>query len=494
MTAKLPPPTRGTGADSAGHALLDRQLAWMVRLRWLAALGVIAGGFLEGFFLRWYGTGLWIAIARALLLLANILFWFALPPTEEDDPARPPLPPRVPFSQRKPRLYALAWAQILSDLLCLTALVALTDGINSPVRGFFVFHMVFASLLLPTAMAFGVAFFAIALVETALFLQEGPQRTPPVLAISLGWDLTLLTTVYLASKITGRIRRQRRRLLRQNARIRRLAEQLHRQQASLVQQEKMVTMGQMAAGVAHEVANPLASMDGLLQLMERRPDRVTAENLARLREQILRINGIVRQLTTLAHPRTQGGTGPGGAATEEFVQGNLNVILTRALEVLRFDQRLKRIVVHRHLDEALPSLRMQPDALEQVMMNLIINAVDAMENVATPTLTITTTRLVPAALPAAGAAASASPPPGVSMQVPAVELRIQDNGIGVPPELRERLFEPFFTTKPVGKGTGLGLSISLTVIRRHEGTITLQSPPPGAPTGTVFIIRLPATG
>jgi signal transduction histidine kinase len=445
----------------------------MVRLRWLAAPVVIAGGIAEGLLLRWYGTGPWIALAGFLLLLANAAFYLALPRVAP--PARP-----LPFRQRKPRLYALAWAQILSDLLCLTALVALTDGINSPVRGFFVFHMVFASLLLPTSMAFAVAAIAIVLVETALFLLEGTKRTPPLLAVSFGWDLTLLATVYLASVIVGRLRRQRRRLLRQNARIRRLAHKLRRQQEGLIQQEKMVTMGQMAAGVAHEVANPLASMDGLLQLMERRPDRVTADNLARLREQILRINTIVRQLTTLAHPRAQGGTGgsgAGGGAGEEFVQANLNDIVTHTLDVLRFDRRLKNIKVEKHLDPALPNIRMQPGALEQVIMNLVINAVDAMENVAppaTPTLTITTIPL----------------PRGPDAS-PAIELRIADNGTGVPPDLRDRLFEPFFTTKPVGKGTGLGLSISLTVLRRHHGTVTLESPPPNAPTGTVFIITLP---
>jgi len=220
----------------------------------------------------------------------------------------------------------------------------------------------------------------------------------------------------------------------------------------------MVAMGQMAAGVAHEVANPLASMDGLLQLLERRPEKISLENMARLREQISRISQIVRQLTTFAHPQ----------------EGNwqitgLNDVVTRALDVLHFDPRFKKVTIDKELAPDLPPIRMLPSAIEQVLINMAINAADAMDSVASPRLLIRT-RLVED-----GNGRNAL-------------LEIQDNGHGIAPHVRDRIFEPFFTTKPVGKGTGLGLSISYSLVRKHGGEISLTSSPGR---GTSFIIQLP---
>jgi signal transduction histidine kinase len=221
----------------------------------------------------------------------------------------------------------------------------------------------------------------------------------------------------------------------------------------------MIAMGQMAAGVAHEVANPLASMDGLLQLLERRPDKATPENFARLREQIARITGIVRQLTDFAHPGAGGG---------EWREASVNDVIAKALEVLRFDRRLKRATVNKELDPNVPAMRIQPAALEQVIINMSLNAADAMEGVEQPTLRVTT-----------------------QLRDGEVVIAIADNGVGMPAEVRRRIFEPFFTTKPVGKGTGLGLSISYSLIRKHDGQIEVASTPNQ---GTTFEIRLPVQG
>jgi len=216
----------------------------------------------------------------------------------------------------------------------------------------------------------------------------------------------------------------------------------------------MIAMGQMAAGVAHEVANPLASMDGLLQLLERRPESISPEKISRLREQIARITQIVRQLTDFAH------------AGGEWTDAQLNTVVTKALEVLRFDRRMKRITVECSLDPALPPMRLQPVALEQVVINMALNAADAMDAVAAPHLKIVTALFSP----------------------DEAELSIEDNGAGIPEGIRQRIFEPFFTTKPVGKGTGLGLSISYTLVQKHLGHILVDSSPGK---GTRFTIRLP---
>ena len=418
------------------------QQAWITRLRWLAGSFVLLGGTTEESCLHWYGTGIQITLLGLIILAYNgciTLFSRSLA--------------RQARGAARVSMYALVWMQVLADLCSLTLLTAWTGGYDSPVRALFVCHMVFAALLFNRVQAFGIAFIAIGIVEGTLLMTSGhvPNRTQMVAGI--GWDLTLLVTVYLAGRLSRNLRTQRRRLLRQNRRIREMTVRLGRQQQLMIQQEKMIAMGQMAAGVAHEVANPLASMDGLLQLLERRPEKVSAENIARLREQIVRVTGIVRQLTDFAHP--------GG----EWQDANLNDVVNKALEVLRFDRRLRRAKIEKQLDPSVPVMRIQPDALEQVIINMAINAGDAMDAIDSPRLEIRTQLLNNEII-----------------------LTIADNGMGIPPAVRDRIFEPFFTTKPVGKGTGLGLSISYSLVRKHEGRIIVESTPD---VGTTFKIHLP---
>jgi len=418
------------------------QQAWVSHLRWLAGSIVVSGGLLEAAWLHWYGTGPQIAILGVVILVYNCVFVGVSRSIARQSRAI-----------ARESLYVLVWTQIVADLVCLTLLTLWTGDYDSPLRALFVLHMVFASLLLDRVRAFGVAFAAIGMVEGTLLMFAGRAPTRMEAVGGIGWDLTLLATVYLASRLTYSLRWQRRRLLRQNRRIREMSSRLKQTQQLMIQQEKMIAMGQMAAGVAHEVANPLASMDGLLQLLERRPEKITAENMGRLREQIARIAGIVRQLTDFAHP--------GG----EWKEASLNDVVTKALDVLRFDRRLKRVTIDKQLDAAVPLMRIQPAALEQVIINMAINAGDAMDAVENPRLIVRTERADGAVL-----------------------LTIADNGVGIPPQVRDRIFEPFFTTKPVGKGTGLGLSISYSLVRSHDGHIAVSSSPNQ---GTAFEIRLP---
>ena len=191
-------------------------------------------------------------------------------------------------------LLALACTQMLLDLTCLTVLTVLSGGISSPVRGFFIFHMVFASLLLPRLLAYGGARPALLLMTAGLWVTgQWPGRAYES-ANLLAWVAMLMVTVWLANGITRRLRKQRRASSKQNRRIHQMSDELRRQQQALIQHEKMAVAGRMAAGVAHEIANPLASMDGLLQLIERRPDRPRPEAIATLREQVARISQIVR--------------------------------------------------------------------------------------------------------------------------------------------------------------------------------------------------------
>lgn len=236
--------------------------------------------------------------------------------------------------------------------------------------------------------------------------------------------------------------------------LKQLNTELQRQQQALIQSEKMSAMGQMAAGIAHEIANPLASMDSLLQLIDRYPDRIKPDTVATLREQIKRIHRIVQQMTEFAHPNETG-----------WETVRLNEVVAGALEMVRYDHRLRSVEVVSQLSDEVETIRLIPSAFQQVLINMILNALDALENAAHPVLSIST-----------------------RLEAKYCVIEITDNGDGIPDEIKNRIFEPFFTTKPVGKGTGLGLSISYSLIKQHGGSCVVESTLGG---GTTFIIRLP---
>jgi C4-dicarboxylate-specific signal transduction histidine kinase len=269
--------------------------------------------------------------------------------------------------------------------------------------------------------------------------------------------LMLLLTVTFTNHITRDLRRHRRRLLRQNRRIRAMTSRLRQNQKSMILQEKMVALGQMAAGVAHEVTNPLANMDRLLQLAQRNPSRMNVETVGTLREQIARINSIVHQMQSFAHPNEG-----------EMQRLALNELVAKAIEMVRMDSRARKAKVHSELSDEVGLAQIRPQALQQVLVNLMLNALDAMADVTGPTLRITTYRA------------------GQWYYIDVI-----DNGTGIKPEHMNRLFEPFFTTKPVGKSTGLGLSISYKLIQRQGGAIEVRSE---LGKGTTMSIRLPAVG
>ncbi len=423
---------------AAGGALVA-QLRWFVRMRWVAGAAVLAAAMLDWQTLGWYGRAPLMAGLGAVILVYNLIL-------------RGLIAPRALSGRRA--LFMLSWVQILLDLLCLTTLAIWTGGAASPLLGFYVFHMVFASLLLNRRMAYTAAGASGLMLGLGLWLSEQFPHDRRERLVLIGWIITLALTVHLANRIVRGLRRQRRRLVRQNRRIRAMDVQLRRHQHALIQHEKMVAMGQMAAGVTHEIANPLASMDSVLQLLERRPERLTPERVGTLRQQVERINRIIKQMKAFAHPQEL-----------DRQAMSLNEAVEQALDVLRFDPRLNAVQLERDFSPDAGSLPLLPQSLQQVLVNLIGNALDAMEGAAQPRLMVRTARQE-----------------GVCI------VEVSDNGSGIAPEHLTRLFEPFFTTKPVGKGTGLGLSISDSLIQRQGGSISVKSRPGE---GTRFTIRLP---
>lgn len=429
------------GVALAHRGPLHVQIDWFIRLRWLAALAVVVGAWADMRWLGWYERAGQIAIVGVVIAAYNGLIWWMLCSL----PAR---------GSNLRFLQILACIQLFLDLGCLTVLILWTGGVDSPLTPFYVLHMVFASLLLPRAMAYLCAMVAIGMYLMALWMAGLLPHDRNSWLLIVGRALALLATVHLANHITRNIRIQRRRLVKKNRRIRAMGRQLKRHQRALAQQEKMVALGQMAAGVTHEIANPLASMDSLLQLMQRKPDKLRPDAITTLREQIDRVNQIIHQMKTFAHPLD------GQQQTVE-----LNEVVDQALHMIRFDKRLKDVKLEKHLSPHAGRLALLPQALQQVLVNLIINALDAMAQTPDPMLTVRTDRREGWCV-----------------------VEVTDNGTGIAHEHMGRLFEPFFTTKPVGKGTGLGLSISYSLIQKQGGSISVKTHPGQ---GSSFIIRLP---
>ncbi len=229
-------------------------------------------------------------------------------------------------------------------------------------------------------------------------------------------------------------------------------------QEQLIQSEKMSAIGQLVSGVAHELNNPLAGISAFAQLLlaEKRfpPDQRTAAET--IYSEARRASRIVQNLLTFAR---QHKAEKGPAA--------LNQVLDDTLELRGYELRVRGIDVRREYDEALPDTMGDGHQLQQVFLNLITNAEQAMERAEGRhhRLTVRTRN--------AG---------------DIIRIEVEDTGAGVPPNLLERIFNPFFTTKPTGHGTGLGLSISLGIVREHEGRIWAENGPQG---GARFIVELP---
>jgi len=230
-------------------------------------------------------------------------------------------------------------------------------------------------------------------------------------------------------------------------------EELRRAQKQLLQSEKLATIGQMAAGIAHELNTPLTYIMGNLELLESQPTSpAQREMLSSIALGAERITGLAQRLLAFSRP-----------AEEEPVALAVNEIVERSLELCHYQILKGGVQLRRELAASLPRIEGVANQLETALINLVVNAVHAMEGGGT--LQVTT-----------------------SARDGHVEIAVADSGPGIPVEIQPTIFEPFFTTKPEGKGTGLGLSTVLMIVERHKGRIEFTSAP-GA--GTTFRITIP---
>jgi len=228
----------------------------------------------------------------------------------------------------------------------------------------------------------------------------------------------------------------------------------------LIRSGKLAALGELSAGLAHEINNPLAIISGYAQMLQAEPTMDEARKQRYLKEivaQTDRVARIVRKVRNFARP---------GETRMESV--DINGTLIRTLSLLRDRVHLKNIRINEDLDFSLPRIKADKNQLEQIFLNIIINAVQAMPNGGELTLRTKFRRQ------------------GTKVSSKRVELTIIDTGCGVPKENLGRIFDPFFTTKH--DSTGLGLSITHSLVNQHHGTIAVESE---VGKGTSFVIAFP---
>ncbi|MBI5026862.1 MAG: HAMP domain-containing protein [Nitrospirae bacterium] len=236
-------------------------------------------------------------------------------------------------------------------------------------------------------------------------------------------------------------------------------EEIRKSHEQMIHTEKLASLGRMAAGVAHEINSPLTGIVTFAHLMLKRippENKLDREDLEVIIEQAERCSKIIKGLLGFSR-----------ATPSEKRLLNINEVINRSIRMVSSKADFHNIKFEINMDDTLPPVAGDLSQLQQVFLNILINASDAMNN--RGAIHVATRRVF-------------------ENETAFVEVEFTDTGPGIPEEHLEKLFEPFFTTKPVGKGTGLGLAVSHGIIQEHGGTITAKSE---RGKGASFFIRLP---
>ncbi len=231
--------------------------------------------------------------------------------------------------------------------------------------------------------------------------------------------------------------------------------ELKNAQKEIYHAEKLASIGRLASGVAHEINNPLMGLKNCAQSIDSEPENInqTKSYINLMTEGLEKIESIVRKLLDFAHKKSH-----------EYHEVNLKNSLERVIQLINYRLEKNDIKIETKYNSDLSSINADPQLLEEVFMNIMINAVDAM--------------------PRGGKIILSAQNSGKQK----VEVNIVDNGFGISEANIDKIFDPFFTTKEIGKGTGLGLSVSMTIIEELGGKISVESE---VDKGTTFTILIP---
>jgi signal transduction histidine kinase len=357
------------------------------------------------------------------------------------------------FLQRWP-LFVSLMESVFIALLCYH-----DTGLNSPFRWYYLLSLICCSVRYRASVAWWtVAFHSLSLLSLARVL-----GVPSFWDSSLPLTLTIMIWVtWASSSLAGSLHEAGAELERLNdelggvradleRRVEERTEALRASQARVIQQEKMAAFGLLAAGIAHEVGNPVAALSSLVQILKRRgPDPYTAEKLDLAARQLHRIERTIRELVDFSRP-----------ASTALSRVRISEVVDEALGIAKYYQRTKDRNISTDVSADLPAVVAVRDYLTQVVLNLVLNAIDATENQG---------RIHVAARIEAGK----------------LVLLVEDDGRGISIADRCRLFQPFFTTK--AHGTGLGLFVSRQILEEFDGTLSYRSE---HGQGSTFFVQLP---
>ncbi len=413
---------------------------WLITVRWLACAVVLASAWFTSAVLGVVPHPLPLYLVGLGLFACNAWFWYG----------------RRGWPISEAGLDRDVFLQIVVDLTALTLLLYFSDITRNPFLFFFVFHMIIASIYLHGLLPYVVAGMATTLVGAA-FLTEYLSGSP-AFAIVLPSDppggrtldglylwgvfTALAGTLWITVYFTTSIHRY-----------------LDRAHAELRQKEKMLGIGQLVAGIAHQIANPLDGLQNCLHTIGQRvhDDPQLTEYVKLMSDALDRIERTAKRVQAFAQPR---GVTLERTDVNAAVQNTLKVLGTAHEPAIKIETDLGN----------LPSVQGDPYTLQEVLFNLCTNALVAMPGGGT--LTVRTIAL--------GRKRKRG---GTTM----VAIEVSDTGVGIPSQLQEKIFEPFFTTRADSGGTGLGLGLCRMLISEMGGQITVRSAPGHGATFTVML-------
>ena len=229
-------------------------------------------------------------------------------------------------------------------------------------------------------------------------------------------------------------------------------------QKELIASEKLASLGKLSAGVAHEIGNPLSAISGYIEVLKRGAGfdvETRGEFISDIQREVHRIDNIIKTLLDYSRPKSF-----------DVKNINVNSVIENSIEILNSQGIMRTTSLNTDLSKELPTINADPHQLSQVVINLVLNAIDAIGEYGEISISTSTpdSRLV--------------------------NISISDNGRGIDDDITDKIFDPFFTTKEPGKGTGLGLSVSLRIVETFGGKITVEST---VGEGTKFNITFPAS-
>lgn len=445
---------------SEERELLER-VSWFIRLRWLAIPGVVAITFFSNKILGIKFPVTFIYLVSIVILTYNLIFLLY----------EKLFIPKITDLFRAKSVVKFANVQIVVDLLAVAVLIHLSGGVENPFIFYFIFHMIIASILLSTRVAFYQATLAIFLFGSICFLEyleiiphihlqnftEGKpyKNFHYILGTFFVFSSTMYVSVYITTSISRKLRRRHDQILDLKEELEEKNKVLVETQNILIHQEKMSSLGQLSASIAHEINNPLG---GILifasMLLEEEIDQEKKESLKRIVDETIRCRDIVKGLLEFSRIEDM---------KVELI--DIDQPLEDALKLVENMAIFHNIEIFKKIYPNTPKIKGSKKELEQAFLNIIMNAVESM--------------------PEGGKIYLRAKKEGDKFVV----VEIEDTGSGISPEHLDKIFDPFFSLKDAGKGTGLGLSIVWGIIERHQGEIKVESK---INKGTKFIIKLPA--